>query len=241
MNHLRMSEYFAALMDTHKANSELDILKRLSSHYGFDHITYLVAGIPTNGPQTPKVITTYSEEWAHEYKVQDYKSVDPVLRVGFNSLLPLDWSKVYECDRSTRKFFDAAKEHGISRNGLTVPIRGIFGERGLLSINVDTSLREWSNLSPAILPDLIYCSYLFHQFVLDKNLPEFLKVPIDLSPREREVLKWASDGKSAWETGMILGLTEQTVKFYLKNIYAKLRVTNKVQAVAKSIRLGLMY
>ncbi|GHC21325.1 hypothetical protein GCM10008094_09990 [Aidingimonas halophila] len=61
-----------------------------------------------------------------------------------------------------------------------------------------------------------------------------------LSLRESEVLKWASEGKTVWEIGMILSLSEGTVKFHLRNIYRKLDVTNRAQAIATAAHQGLI-
>ena len=58
--------------------------------------------------------------------------------------------------------------------------------------------------------------------------------------REKETLKWAYEGKTAWEIGIILSISERTVKFHLNNIYQKLNVTNRSQAVAKAIRYGIV-
>ncbi len=62
----------------------------------------------------------------------------------------------------------------------------------------------------------------------------------DFTLRERETLKWAYEGKTAWEIGVILSISERTVKFHLNNIYKKLDVTNRLQAIAKAIRYGLV-
>lgn len=52
-----------------------------------------------------------------------------------------------------------------------------------------------------------------------------------LTTREKEILKWVSVGKSCGETGLILGITERTIKFHLQNVYRKLEVVNRAQAV----------
>ena len=51
-----------------------------------------------------------------------------------------------------------------------------------------------------------------------------------LTPREREVLSWVSEGKSNWEVGQIVGCVEQTVKKHLQHIYRKLGVENRTPA-----------
>ena len=61
-----------------------------------------------------------------------------------------------------------------------------------------------------------------------------------LSQQETEILKLLVDGhhyKTAAET---LGITVNTVSFHLRNIYAKLEVHSKSEAVAKALRRGLV-
>ncbi|MFH1804370.1 MAG: response regulator transcription factor [Pseudomonadota bacterium] len=52
-----------------------------------------------------------------------------------------------------------------------------------------------------------------------------------LTPREREVLALLSDGLPNKEIARHLDLREITVKYHLKNIYRKLHVSNRSQAV----------
>ena len=53
-----------------------------------------------------------------------------------------------------------------------------------------------------------------------------------LSPREHEVLGLVAAGLSNRETGARLGLTENTVKWYLQQVFQKLAVRRRAQAVA---------
>lgn len=61
-----------------------------------------------------------------------------------------------------------------------------------------------------------------------------------LTTREHQILKWVSEGKGCWETGAILGISERTVKFHLQNIYRKLNVVNRAQAITKAMRYALI-
>lgn len=56
-----------------------------------------------------------------------------------------------------------------------------------------------------------------------------------LTPREIDVLTWASHGKTSAETATILGISTETVNHHLKYAISKLKVANKVQAVAHAI------
>jgi len=61
-----------------------------------------------------------------------------------------------------------------------------------------------------------------------------------LSSRELEALRWTMDGKTAWEVGTILGISERTAVLHLNNAMRKLECVNKHQAVLKALRLGLI-
>jgi DNA-binding CsgD family transcriptional regulator len=57
-----------------------------------------------------------------------------------------------------------------------------------------------------------------------------------LTPRELEVLTWAAQGKSAWEIGVILGITKRTVDEHIHTATRKLGAANRTQAVAIAVR-----
>lgn len=61
-----------------------------------------------------------------------------------------------------------------------------------------------------------------------------------LSAREKQVLHWVCKGKSNWEIGQILGLSEFTVKNHVSRILKKLQASNRHHAAAKGVEMGLM-
>jgi DNA-binding CsgD family transcriptional regulator len=56
-----------------------------------------------------------------------------------------------------------------------------------------------------------------------------------------EALRWTMDGKTAWEVGNILGITERTAVLHVSNAMHKLGCSTKHQAVLKALRLGLIH
>ncbi len=61
-----------------------------------------------------------------------------------------------------------------------------------------------------------------------------------LTPRELEALRWTMEGKTAWEVGAILGISERTAVLHVNNAMHKLGCTSKHQAVLRALRLGLI-
>lgn len=59
-----------------------------------------------------------------------------------------------------------------------------------------------------------------------------------LSQRERECLEWCAMGKTADETAIIMKLSAHTVESYIRTAMKKLGAVNRMQAVARAIRLN---
>ncbi len=57
-----------------------------------------------------------------------------------------------------------------------------------------------------------------------------------LTVREREVLAWAADGKSALDIGQILNISKRTVDEHSQTAARKLGAANRTQAVAIALR-----
>lgn len=68
-----------------------------------------------------------------------------------------------------------------------------------------------------------------------------LAAPEALTERELEVVRWTANGKTAFEVGVIIGLTERTVNFHISRVLQKLNATNKTQAAVKAAVLGMLY
>jgi DNA-binding CsgD family transcriptional regulator len=61
-----------------------------------------------------------------------------------------------------------------------------------------------------------------------------------LSARQAACLRWAALGKTSWETARILGVSESTVNFHLRNACAKLGVRGRRAAAVEALRRGLL-
>jgi DNA-binding CsgD family transcriptional regulator len=62
---------------------------------------------------------------------------------------------------------------------------------------------------------------------------------VRLTPREREVLHWVSEGKTNQEIGIILGTSWRTVRKQLESVFQKLSVETRTAAAMRAVEMGL--
>ncbi|QAX30754.1 LuxR C-terminal-related transcriptional regulator [Leisingera sp. NJS204] len=103
------------------------------------------------------------------------------------------------------------------------------------------SLRSWANdeQAEAVLtlePPFSASHFHKHAPSADSGRNE----PHDqLNPREHDVIKLAATGRTNKEIARGLDVSPETVKWHLKNIYSKLHVNNRVEAIAKLHRIDV--
>lgn len=125
--------------------------------------------------------------------------------------------------------------------GVAAGVRTVVGgadAETLLQLESDTgqfSKRE--SLLVSFIAFHLHSAFTFQP--VDERLQDGL-FGISLTVKEKDVLKWVVEGKTSWEISRILATSERTVKFHLKNVYSKLNVSNRAQAVAVAGRMGLI-
>jgi len=76
--------------------------------------------------------------------------------------------------------------------------------------------------------------------LLQRNVAEKEKTPFNLTDREQEILKLLVRGMLYKEIGNELQISPNTAKKHVLNIYAKLHVNSKAQALALAYEKGLI-
>ena len=174
-----------------------------------------------------------SADWQREYSKKKFALIDPVVRFCGVVKDVFLWSDAYDYyGDEVSNFISTAKRFGL--------IDGYAYGQTIHQITHTASIASVS-FSPDDLSEPNH--FLIRQLLPHLNAilsrPGFLQSP-SITKKEREVLQWASQAESYWEIGTIMGITERTVKFHFNNIFRKLRVNNREQAVKKSVILGLI-
>lgn len=220
-----------------KPGGQADSMSALAANLGVDQIGFLAVNLPRSN--APYLISTCGEAWTRQYMAQNYIDIDPIVAHGFSSLLPFDWADVRGSDPTVSAFFEDAATYGVKQHGLSFPVRGIYGETGVFSVNVDMSLSDWRRERKALARTAQIVALSLHARVVEGVLARPSQLA-RLTARETECMKWCSDGKTADETAAILNISERTVRSFLHSSRVKLGAVNTTQAVAEAIRLKLV-
>lgn len=63
---------------------------------------------------------------------------------------------------------------------------------------------------------------------------------VQMTEREKEIIKLVSQGKTSLEIAQILAISERTTNFHIGNVMKKLNVTSRVQAAVIALSMGLL-
>ncbi|MBR0899056.1 LuxR family transcriptional regulator [Bradyrhizobium tropiciagri] len=200
----------------------------------FDLSSFAYLALPNSPGNKPQLISTYPAAWTSHYLRSKYERIDPVIMEVVRSPEPFQWGldlpSKYE-KPSQRQFFDEAERFGI-RFGFTVPIHDGHGPIAALTFATDQRKTALETCVKSHARVLQLMAMYFHAHVSRKLTTNLSMDGTALSHRELECLEWASQGKSAWAIGRILGLSRNTVAYYLENAKEKLGVRTITQAVA---------
>ena len=151
---------------------------------------------------------------------------------------PLDWSEVTEspAGETLRRL-----ANGPARRSrlLSLPVRAIAGEHGLLLLVANASERRLAGAEGAAAAgvpgprQLLSPAHPAHLWARRRQGHADLR-------RELDCLKWIAAGKTAWEASVILGISERTVRFHLNGAREKLNCMTTTQAVAKAVSQQLI-
>ncbi|MCE8514916.1 LuxR family transcriptional regulator [Ruegeria pomeroyi] len=214
-----------------------DFLLQVREKLEMDHAAY--AGLnPAAGAIHGYV--TYSDEWKLHYQEQGFHLIDPTLHMSQRSIAPVDWSRL-ERSSDFRRVFRDAHDFGIGDQGLTIPVRGPYGDVGLLSVTRECSTDEWHKLVRHTLGDLQSLAVHIHDTVMSSDMLGRVLYHPSLSTREAEILQWVAAGKSQQDIGDILSISHRTVEVHLRSSREKLCALTTAQAVGRAVGLGLIY
>lgn len=168
------------------------------------------------------------------------RQTDPVMQHCKRHSVPIVWDQNTYVQKGAEDLWETQAQFGY-RTGICLALHLPEGRHFVLGVDRSKPLPKDSAHLTRMVADL----QLFAVHALDTALRVLLppEQQIDsprLTPRELECLHWTMEGKTAWEVGAILSISERTAVLHLNNAMHKLGSTSKHQAVLKALRLGLI-
>jgi len=217
-----------------------DAVQRLADFYPVEFVTLHLFRSGEDAQNKPYVRTNYPDAWVSHYLLNDYVRIDPVLQMAERIAGPFCWSTIKPQGQQVEMMEQAAK-HGLGQTGFSVRHIDAIGRRSVLSFNAHDAKGgpSWVPHLDEMRDGLINLAHTVHHIALDEIYADREPLP-QLSPREIECLKWTADEKAHTDIAIILGLSERTVRGYLKDARMKLDCVTLAQAVSKAASLGLI-
>jgi DNA-binding CsgD family transcriptional regulator len=164
---------------------------------------------------------------------------DPVMQHCKKSSLPIIWDQnTYLAAGESDKWEEQAA-FGY-HTGICVATHLPGGRHFCIGVDRDQALPRCASEIANIAAYLQLFAAYSQDVALRVLLPPSVRKLPQLSARELECLRWTTEGKTAWEVGRILCISEQTAVRHLNNATHKLGCVNKHQAVVSALRLGLL-
>jgi DNA-binding CsgD family transcriptional regulator len=180
--------------------------------------------------------SNYPEAWRALYEERHYQAIDPVLQYGHRCTKPMVWPDLVSDDGA---FWRDAASFGL-KYGWSQTIRDHRGVIGTFSMVRSEPKITQDELNRAE-PEMIWLGQFAHATISNRIVPKVLPLgAARLSPREKEILHWTAEGKTAAEVATILQLSERNVGFHVQNAIDKLDAANKTHATVKAALLGLI-
>jgi DNA-binding NarL/FixJ family response regulator len=109
--------------------------------------------------------------------------------------------------------------------------------KGMEAGKIVEAIREVKDGGSVIQPSL--ARSLLRQFRVQAEPGKDEPFP-NLTPREVEILQIIAKGLSNAEAARVLKISRATIRTHLEHIYAKMAVSNRVEAITEGIRQGLI-
>lgn len=212
------------------------VLSSTTASFGYVHACFIASGGSTQSFEERVLWQAWPKRWGEQYRNSNFYAHDPIVPYFRKQFGMFAWSDIRldEVAPASRTVMEiAAVDHGL-KFGLCAPVYGLNGyEAGLSLAGHDVEHTPEANSAIELV-----AMYAFNRFATLRMREEPKSSP--LSAREREVLSWVAAGKTAWDTSVILGISEDTVNKTATAAMTKLNAHTRAQAVAEAMKRGLL-
>jgi DNA-binding CsgD family transcriptional regulator len=214
------------------AKTETAVVRVVERHLEKLGITHYALGEVGNFAGDPPIqLTNYPKEWVDRYVNNLFFYYDPVAKMARERYRGFAWTEIPlppDADKRAREVFFGGRDYGLN-NGISVPVRG-----GHNYLAVASFVNDKIDVNQDLIGALELTTLWFHTRV--SQLRQRRQSKVELTARQRETLHWAAQGKSDWEIGEILTISQETVHRHIENAKRKYGVPTRLQAILRAVK-----
>jgi DNA-binding CsgD family transcriptional regulator len=221
---------------TDTLNAGVEEILQLGDFAGTFHLT--PPHMSQIGPRVFVAEFGQDPEWIRLYRSHDVRQHDPipdhVMRTGKVMTYAEALGEV-ELTADQAAFIEKVKAAGLF-DSVAIPIYGPFDFDNYLSLHLRRPIRREDD---GLIQRVVAIAEIANRRVA-QLLEQKTALEISLSEREQQVLNWMGQSKSNGDIATILGIAASTVDTYVRRVFAKLETNDRIAAVLKGVRLGLI-
>lgn len=231
---------YAAVMHSRSRDEFRDELSRFARKLEFDYFSAMLVVDHAIGRSQFITVDNTPNGFREVFEALPDSQLDPVMQHCKRTGVPIIWNQDTYTTQDRGALWEEQARFGY-RTGIAMALHMPEGKHFVLGVDRDTALPG----DPTELTRVVAELQLFAVHAQDAAVRLLLPKEIQqdrpkLTPREIEALKWTMAGKTAWEVGQVLSISERTVVMHLQNAMHKLDAPNKHQAVIKALGFGLI-
>lgn len=216
---------------------------KFAQELGFDTVSATAVQDETPGCSHFEGVDNIPQSFVDKFEDTSIWHVDPVAQHCKRSSVPIVWDQSTYQSRGLAHQWEEQASFGLC-TGIAVALHMPEGRHFVIGVDRKESLPSDRSVLTRVVADLqlfaVHAQEAAWRLLLPNHFDSQSQPKANLTPRELECLRWTMEGKTAWEVGTILGITERTAVLHINNAMHKLDCTSKHQAVLKALRLGLI-
>lgn len=217
---------------------------------GFDAYSVKPGTVDNKDVPVTMFLCDYNGKFPLTYMLSGFLQGDPVIAEIARTSTPfeyLDFLRGVKDNKSAKWQLRIILFNGVRRAWI-IPLSVVDAVRGV-TVYMKTKGEKAEQHFAQTRDEIQLMSMTFMEHVV--RLSELPIVDIDplleakesvatISKREKECLSWAARGKTNWEIGQILNISENTVRYHLKKVFKRLGANSRARAVNRALRIGLI-
>jgi DNA-binding CsgD family transcriptional regulator len=231
---------YSSVMQARDRNEFRSEVVRFTQRLGFELVSAITVIDHGLGKSEFIQVDNTPEAFNDTYRSPNLQRQDPVMQHCRRQTVPIIWDQDTYVAKGAGDLWEQQAGFGY-RTGIAMALHMPEGRHFVLGVDRDQALPDDVEELQRIVADLQLFAVHAQEAALRLLVPPaFQPERPALTPRELEALRWTMDGKTAWEVGALLGITERTAVLHINNAMHKLGCVSKHQAVLKALRLGLI-